>query len=335
MAVATPPPHSDAERDRTRFPTPPRSTDGSGRRTRIRRTPRRRTPRWLPYALIFPAVLVIVVVQGLPLIAAVAMSFMRVNQFTIGDWIHAPWIGLHNYQIAVGSNNAISRALLVSFGYTAAYTVVVVVVSWILGMAAAVFLADSLLGRRFIGSAFLLTYALPTFVAVTLWTFMFQPHGAINDVLGTDTFWFAGEKAFWAMCINTVWRTWPFAFLMLLPAVQSVPTELYEAVRVDGASRWREFISVTLPLTRNVGYLLILIVGFWTFSDFTTPYLMFSSAAPTSADVLSLVIYRTSFVNLNFGLGSAMSLVMVAFLIGASLLYVRALHLDVGDVDQP
>ncbi len=330
MAVITPTPQPGAGPDGPR----PHSTAGAGSPSSTGRRRTRRIPRLLPYALVAPAVLVVVVVQGIPLIAAVAMSFMRVNQSTIGNWLHAPWIGLHNYKIAVGSNNAISRALLVSFGYTAAYTAVVVITSWLLGMAAAVFLADAIPGRRLIGSAFLLAYALPTFVAVTLWTFLFQPHGAINTMLGTDTFWFAGSRAFWAMCINTLWRTWPFAFLMLLPAVQAVPSELYEAVRVDGASRWREFISVTLPLTRNVGYLLVLIVGFWTFSDFTTPYLMFSSAAPTTADVLTLVIYRTSFVNLNFGLGSAMSLVMVAFLIGVSLLYIRVLRLDVGEVDQ-
>ncbi len=296
--------------------------------------------RLLPYLLMAPAVLAIVLVQVVPILASVAMSFMKVNQFTLADWTHAPFVGLSNYKIVIGSNNAISQALLTSLFVTIVYTVVVVAVSWVLGMAAAVFLAEVMPGRRLVGSLFLLAYALPTFVAVTLWTFMFQPHGAINEILGNDlhliqpdTFWFAGSKAFWAMCINTIWRTWPFAFLMLLPAVQSIPQELYEAARVDGASRWREFRSITLPSTRAVGLLLALIIGFWTFSDFTTPYLMFSSAAPTSVDVLSLVIYRTSFVSLNFGLGSAMSLVMVAFLIGASLLYLRALRLDVEGLD--
>lgn len=290
---------------------------------------RRRRRQWVPYALMAPAVAAIVLVQAVPIGASIIMSVLRVNQFTIGNLTQAPAVGWGNYRVAVGSWNAISQALLVSFGYTLAYTVVVVATSWALGMAAAVFLADALPGRRLLGSVFLLAYALPTFVAVTIWTFLFQPHGAVNHLIGVDTFWFAGPQAFWAMCVNTVWRTWPFVFLMLLPAVQAIPTELYEAARVDGASRWGEFVSITLPSTRNVGLLVALVVGFWTFSDFTTPYLMFSSAAPTSADLLSLVIYRTSFVNLNFGLGTAMSLVMVVFLIGVSMVYLRVLRLDV------
>lgn len=280
-----------------------------------------------------PAIAAIVLVQAVPIGASVVMSVLRVNQFTIGSWTQAPSVAWGNYRVAVGSWNAISQALLVSFGYTLAYTVVVVATSWALGMAAAVFLADALPARRLLGSVFLLAYALPTFVGVTIWTFLFQPRGAINHLLGINTFWFAGSQAFWAMCVNTVWRTWPFVFLMLLPAVQAIPTELYEAARVDGASRWREFVSITIPSTRKVGLLVALVIGFWTFSDFTTPYLMFSSAAPTSADLLSLVIYRTSFVNLNFGLGTAMSLVMVVFLIGVSMVYLRVLRLDVDEAN--
>lgn len=300
--------------------------------------------RWLrksaPYLLMAPAVIAIVVVQVIPMIAAVGMSFLALNQFTIRDWTHAPFAGLANFAVVLGSWNVISQAFLTSFLVTVGYTVVIVAASCILGMLAAVFLADDMRGRRLLGSLFMLAFALPAFAAAILWTFMFQPHGAINVVLGNefglipgDTFWFAGDKAFWAMCINTLWRTWPFAFLMFLPAVQSIPKELIEAARVDGASRWREFRSITLPSVSRITLLVALIISFWTFNDFTTPFIMFSTAAPKQADVLSLVIYRTSFVNLNFGLGSALSLLMVSFLVGFSILYIRLLRVDIGGDD--
>jgi len=287
-----------------------------------------------------PAIILIVLVQVIPMIAAVAMSVLRLNQFTIRDWLHAPFVGTNNYEVVLGSWNVISQALLRSFAITLGYTAVVVVASCILGMLAAVFLADEMRGRRFLGSIFMLAFALPSFCAAILWTFMFQPQGAVNAVLGdslglipSDTFWFAGDKAFWSMCVNTLWRTWPFAFLMLLPAVQGIPHELTEAARVDGASRWREFRSITLPSVSRITLLVALIISFWTFNDFTTPFIMFSTAAPASADVLSLVIYRISFVNLNFGLGSALSLLMVSFLIGFSILYIRLLRVDIGGLD--
>lgn len=286
-----------------------------------------------------PAIIAIVVVQVIPMIAAVAMSFLKLNQFTIRDWTHAPFIGFDNYLVVLGSWNVISQALFHSFLVTIGYTVVIVGMSCFLGVLAAVFLADEMRGRRLIGSIFMLAFALPAFCAAILWTFMFQPNGAINvvgaslGVIAPDTFWFAGDKAFWAMCVNTLWRTWPFAFLMILPAVQSIPTELVEAARVDGASRWREFRSITLPSISRILLLVALIISFWTFNDFTTPFIMFSTAAPESADVLSLVIYRISFVNLNFGLGSALSLLMVAFLIGFSILYIRILRVDIAGIE--
>ncbi len=287
-----------------------------------------------------PAVVAIIFVQIVPMIAAVAMSFLKLNQFTIGNWTHAPFAGLDNYAVVLGSWNVISQALLRSFFVTVGYTIVVVVASCLLGMLAAVFLADKMRGRRVLGSIFMLAFAVPAFCAAILWTFMFQPDGAVNVILGKDlglippdTFWFAGEKAFWAMCVNTLWRTWPFAFLMILPAVQGIPTELVEAARVDGASRWREFRSITLPGVGRIVLLVALIISFWTFNDFTTPFIMFSTAAPEWADVLSLVIYRISFVNLNFGLGSALSLLMVLFLIGFSILYIRLLRVDIGGLE--
>ena len=296
--------------------------------------------RSLPYLFMAPAVVAILLVQIIPMIAAVAMSFLHLTQFTIRDWTHAPFAGLGNYAVVLGSWNVISQALAQSFVVTLGYTLVVVATSCGLGMLAAIFLADEIRGRRIFGGLFLLAFALPAFCAAILWTFMFQPNGAVNIIAGrelgvipSDTFWFAGDKAFWAMCVNTLWRTWPFAFLMLLPAVQGIPTEIIEAARVDGASRWREFRAITLPSSRRIVLLVALIISFWTFNDFTTPFIMFSTAAPESADVLSLVIYRISFVNLNFGLGSALSLLMVLFLIGFSILYLRLLRVDIAGVE--
>jgi multiple sugar transport system permease protein len=172
-----------------------------------------------------------------------------------------------------------------------------------------------------------------------VWTFMFQPNGSVNTLLGTDlhlvpahAFWFAGIKAFSAIAVTDIWRTWPFAFLMLLAGLQSVPTEVYEAARVDGATRWQEFRRITLPSIRSVSQLLVLITGLWTFNDFTTPFVMFSTSPPTAANLISLQIYVNSFVDLNFGLGAAMSLIMIVLLVIAAFLYIRLLHVSVGEV---
>jgi multiple sugar transport system permease protein len=188
-------------------------------------------------------------------------------------------------------------------------------------------------------SLFILPYAIPAYVGVMVWTFMFQPTGAINTLLGTDlhwvaphTFWLSGLKAFFAILVAGVWQLWPFAFLMLLAGIQGIPPELYEAARVDGATRWEEFRWVTLPVTRNVSRVLVLITGLWTFNNFTTPFVMFGESPPASANLVSLKIYISSFVDLNFGLGAAMAVIMIAILVIAALLYIRLLRLDLGGV---
>lgn len=316
-----------------------KNIDGNGG-TRGPKAPgrRRRRRHLLPYLLVLPAALAILVVQVGPMVIGAAMSFLRLNEFTIGNWVKAPFAGLENFRIALNFNEPVARGLLDSWGVTCAYTVVVVGVSWVLGMVAAVFLTDDFKLRRWVRSIMIVPYAIPIYIGVSVWTFMFQPSGAINTLLGHDlhlvndnTFWLVGTSAFWSMAVTAIWRTWPFAFLLLLASLQGIPPELYEAARVDGASAWQEFRRVTLPSVRRVSLLLILVTGFWTFNDFTTPFIMFSTAPPSSASLLSLEIYVNSFVDLNFGLGAAMSLLMIIFVILMAMVYMRALRFKVGD----
>jgi multiple sugar transport system permease protein len=301
------------------------------------RKPKRRK-RLVPHLLLIPALVAVLLVMIAPMLIGVLMSFLKLTQFTIGDWTAAPWAGLINYRISLNFSEPIAKGLATSFEVTALYTIVCVGVSWVLGMAGAVFLSDSFKGRAWLRSLFLLPYAIPVYVGVIVWTLMFQQNGAVNTLLGRDlhivgaqTFWLASTRAFWSMAITTVWRTWPFAFLMLLAGLQSIPNEQYEAARVDGASRWQEFRRVTLPSVHDVSLLLILITGFWTFNDFTTPFIMFSTAPPSSAQLISLQIYIDSIVDLNFGLGAAMAVIMIILLIIASFVYMRLLHMKIGE----
>src|SRR6201995_1560076 len=93
------------------------------------------------------------------------------------------------------------------------------------------------------------------------------------------------------------------------------------------AGAYRQWRAITLPLLRPVTGVLILILFLWTFNEFNTPYVLYGQAPPSAADLLSLHIYVNSFVNLNFGLGSAMSGLLLAFLVGGSLVYIRVFHI--------
>jgi multiple sugar transport system permease protein len=110
---------------------------------------------------------------------------------------------------------------------------------------------------------------------------------------------------------------------MLLAALQNVPHEVYEAASLDGASLWKQFRLVTLPLVRPANAVLLLIMSLWVFNQFDVPFVLFGAAPPESAKLISPLIYQHSFVNWNFGLGAAMSVLLLIVLLIASVIYVR------------
>ncbi len=225
-------------------------------------------------------------------------------------------------------SSATGQALLHSFTVTILYTVIVLVVAWLFGMTAAVFTQRAFRGRGMVRTLFLIPYALPVFASVITWNFMLQRDtGMVNQLLLSlhlvhgRAFWLIGQNSFWSLVIVQIWRTWPFAFLILTAGLQSIPTDMYEAASLDGAGILGQVRHVTLPLLRPVNRVLLLVLFLWTFNDFSVPFTLFGSAPPTQADIISIHIYENSFVSWNFGTGSAMSVLLLLFLLLVSLVY--------------
>jgi multiple sugar transport system permease protein len=295
---------------------------------------RRRQPwlskRRLPYLLIAPAILFELLIHVIPLLTGVGISFLRLNQFFIRNWTAAPFEGLHNYDVALRFGGPIGKELVHSFLITLAFTVLVVGISWGVGMCAALLVNSEFRGQRWFRTLFLVPYALPVYVGVIAWSFMLdQENGSVNALLGDlhivgePPFWLIGDNAFWSLVVTVAWRLWPFAFLMTLAGLQNIPDELYEAAAVDGAGKVRQWRHITLPLLRPVTGVLLLILFLWTFNQFDAPFVLFGRAPPKSADLISLHIYVNSFGDLNFGLGSAMSVLLLLFLLATTVLYLR------------
>ncbi|MER6308631.1 sugar ABC transporter permease [Streptomyces sp. NPDC001657] len=277
----------------------------------------------LPYVLVLPALVVEVLVHLVPMVIGVVMSFRGLTQFFLGNWGAAPWTGLGNYRVAVDVDAPVGAALLHSFWVTCVFSVLAVGLCWLLGTAAAVFLQEAFRGRGLLRAVFLVPYALPVYAAVITWAFMFQRDGGLVDhvlydqlhLTGGRPFWLLGDNSFVALLVVAVWKTWPFAFLVVMAALQSIPKELYEAAALDGAGMLRQLWRITLPSLRPVNQVLVLVLFLWTFNDFNTPYVLFGKAAPRSADLLSVHIYQSSFATWNFGTGAAMSVLLLLFLL--------------------
>ncbi|MER7485627.1 sugar ABC transporter permease [Streptomyces sp. NPDC126497] len=294
------------------------------------RGPRRRTGRirriGLPYLLLLPALLLELLVHLVPMVIGTVMSLKELTQFSLRDWGAAPWAGLDNYAVSVDFDAPVGKALLHSFLVTVAFTLLSVGLCWLIGTAAAVFMQDAFRGRGLLRALFLVPYALPVYAAVITWVFMFQhDNGLVNHVLHdqlglTDepSFWLIGDNSFVALLIVSVWKGWPFAFLIVMAGLQNIPRELYEAAALDGAGMLQQIRRITLPSLRPVNQVLVLVLFLWTFNDFNTPYVMFGKTAPEAADLISVHIYQASFVTWNFGTGAAMSVLLLLFLLAVT-----------------
>ncbi|NED35848.1 sugar ABC transporter permease [Streptomyces sp. SID8499] len=298
-----------------------------------KRGPRRPTGRLrrvsLPYLLLLPALILELLVHLVPMVIGIVMSFKELTQFYIRDWGTAPWSGIDNYKLSVDFNGPVGESLLHSFFVTVGFTLLSVGLCWAIGTTAAIYLQDTFRGRGLLRAVFLIPYALPVYAAVITWAFMFQhDNGLVNHVLHdqlhlTDqpSFWLIGDNSFYALLTVSVWKGWPFAFLIVMAGLQNIPRELYEAAALDGAGMWQQIRRITLPSLRPVNQVLVLVLFLWTFNDFNTPYVLFGKSAPEAADLISVHIYQSSFVTWNFGTGSAMSVLLLLFLLVVTGVY--------------
>jgi multiple sugar transport system permease protein len=290
---------------------------------------RRKRRQWLPYVLLIPAVVMELLIHIIPMLVGVAISFFKLTQLYVANWRQAPFAGLDNYRLALNFNEPAGQALLHSFEVTIAYTVLVLVCSLFLALVAAVLTQRPFRGRGFVRTVLLVPFALPIFASVITWNFMAQRDtGVINHVLvnqlhlaQSNPFWLIGGNSFITITLVVIWRTWPFAFLMMTAGMQSIPADLYEAAALDGAGIVTQLRRVTLPMLAPVNRVLVLVLFLWTFNDFTTPYILFGDTTPAQADLISIHIYNSTFGTWNFGEGSAMSVLLLLFLLVVTGLY--------------
>jgi multiple sugar transport system permease protein len=295
---------------------------------------RRAAGWWLPYALLAPAVIFELLIHVIPMVTGIWMSFLNLTRAFIANWGEAPFAGFENFRVALDFDAAVGEALLRSFLITCAFTVLVVGLAWGMGMAAAIALQKQFWGRGLFRTLFLVPYALPMYAGIIAWKFMLQKDtGAVNHFLydnlglsGEKPFWLIGDNAFVSIVVVALWRLWPFAFLMLMAGLQSIPDDVYEASAVDGAKPLRQWRSITLPMLRPVNMVLILVMFLWTFNDFNTPFVLFGTAQPPAGDLISFHIYNASFLTWNFGSGAAMSVLLLIFLLIVTGIYLLTVN---------
>lgn len=283
-------------------------------------------------ALLIPSLLMLAVIVGVPFCLAIYISFIHLTEANISTWLFAPFAGFGNYAEILIHQVVVGSSLLQSLWISVAFACLTTIIILPIGTLAALSCDGTFRGRALIRSVYLLPYVMPHVVTAIMGRLVFSTGGLVDRATGafhlggSQTVWLLGPRSFWAMLAVEVWATWGLIYLLVLAGLQSVDRQMYEAAEIDGARRWRKFISITLPSLRNVLALSVVLSTMFHFANFTLAFVMFGTSPPPSAFVLPLNLYVAAFDTYNFGAASAGAVLMVLIIMIPVALYIRILR---------
>ena len=289
-----------------------------------------------PYLLILPACAVIGAVLGYPLYFMGHLSLQHYGLFQLIKH-KGEWIGLKNYS-QILHDGLFWHVLFRTLAFTAS----AVSLTMVFGTLFALLLVQ--LGskmRLLLTAGLIFVWAMPVVVAVAVWSWMVDfEFGVANwllTYLHVGNFnhhdWFANTWSGWAIITSlVVWGAIPFVTLMVYAGLTQVPKELVEAATTDGASPWRVFRDVTVPLLKPIFVILISLSIIWDFQVFNQIWILLNGQPPPEYFTMSIYAFTTSFQQSQYGLGSAIALVMVLILLIVSFVYIREM-VKIGDAE--
>lgn len=287
-------------------------------------TPKRHRLELAGYYFIAPAFLMLLLVLVFPYAYTVYLS---VHDVTIR--LATNFSGLKNYR------NVLDTPVF----FTALKNLLVLVIfsglfQFLLGLAGALVLVKGRASSYLLRTLLLLPWTVPGVVTALIWLWIFDGHvGILNQILvglGIKstymTFLASTTYAMPSIIVADVWRGFPFVMVMLLAGLQAVPQEQYDAAAVDGASGIQQFWHVTLPNIRQVIAITLILTTIWNFKTFDLVWVLTRGGPGNATEILSTLIYRSAFTNLNFGFASAVAILMLITMLIPIVIYIRFLR---------
>jgi multiple sugar transport system permease protein len=278
-----------------------------------------------PYLLLMPALLFTAFVLVFPLVQNLINSVRDVS-LVKGS---GRWVGFANYAHVVQD-----PLFFLSFRNTLLYALVGTILALLIGLGLALLL-NMKIGRITTIASFLFTvpWVISPVVAGFAWKWLLNDHfGIVNHWLSSaglidvGTSWLGDpHSALLCVILARVWQFYPFAMVMFLAGLQTIPLEQYEAAAVDGATMLRRFFHITLPNLRSVISVLLVLGVIWSFNDFNMVFVMTRGGPMNASMVLPVLVREFSFVYFDLGKGSALSIMTFALLVALSVLYIRVL----------
>ncbi|MGY5033967.1 carbohydrate ABC transporter permease [Streptomyces sp. 900116325] len=287
----------------------------------LRAKRRRKLAQW---GFLAPAVVFMLLFFGYPLVRNVVMSFQDYSPSTFFTG-KAPFNGFDNWK-NVFQDDLFGKALL----QTILFTIGSLIGQFCIGLALAVFFTKRFPLNGVLRSLILLPWLVPMVVSGIVWRrILDQDTGVLNSFLGIfglgDTPWLTSTSmALVSVVLVNIWIGIPFNMVILYGGLQEIPKELYEAAALDGASAWRTFRSITLPLLKPV-ITVVLVLGFMSTVKILDLILALTDGGPAdSTQTLGTLTYQNSFVSLDFGAGAVVGNILILISAVFAVFYLRA-----------
>ena len=285
----------------------------------------RRTRGIAPYGFVAPTAALLLVLMVVPIVLVIGYSVFH-GVITTTD---ASFVGGANYLTLFADPDFWNAAL-----NTLVFTAASVAAHLLIGLGFSMMLNSRLLGRVPI-AIFRVIYILPWLftaaIIAVLWRLLLDPQGIVNyllqavHVIGSPIAWFGDPgTALFAVVFMNIWAGYPFFMISLLAGLQGVPTELYEAARVDGASPAQQFAHVTLPHLRPIIISMAMLDVLWTTQQFALIWLTTGGGPISVTEMLSTYTYKLAFTGFDFSSASASAVIVLAFSLIIAVFYVRS-----------
>ena len=278
--------------------------------------------RALGALLLAPAALLLLVIVVYPIATLFWNSLHGVDNANVAAG--EQFVGLRNYVTAFGDDRFWGSAW-----HTILYIVVTVPGSLLVGLGLALLANMPFKVKWPVRLGLLLPWALPLVFAGLIFRWFFEYRtGVVNDTLMRLGFeplsWLSDpDLAFAAISIAIVWKSSSFMALMLLAGLQTIPKSLYEAAEVDGASKWQQFVEITLPMLRPAIFVALIFRTITAIQTFDIPYAMTGGGPGDSTETLAMYIHKTTLDFLDFGYGSALAALMFVLSMAATSGYLK------------
>ncbi|GAA2978685.1 multiple sugar transport system permease protein/alpha-1,4-digalacturonate transport system permease protein [Microbacterium terrae] len=284
---------------------------------RRRRSALRRRNALIGWSFILPNFLGFGFLTLVPVLILFYMAFTNWNVFGKADWV-----GIANFQRLLGDGS-----FHIAFWNTLYYSVLHIPLTIVVSLGLALLLNNKLRGVAFFRTAAFFPYITSIVAIAVVWNLLFSPdYGPINQVLRAIGIenppgWLTSQE--WAMpavVIVSTWRDMGYYMILFLAGLQTVPRELHEAARVDGANVWQRFVNVTLPCLRPTMFFVTVMLTINSFKIFDLILVMTDGGPGQATLVLSQFIYRKGFEESQFGYASAAAVVLFVLCIGVTII---------------